>query len=204
MLLDAGLLVLLVGLLAGGRLSRLKEFGLRAPALFIFAALLKIGVAILGARGAGANPQVGGTVNIAAYLLLLIGLWLNWQSWPMRVAAVGVLLNFLVIAANGGSMPVDRGLAVRAGNMAMVRLLDSPTYINQKPITPRTRLRPLADVLPLPLVVPRPRFFAPGSAGDIILTVGGCWLILSALGAFGLRQTGEPARTATASRGGPS
>jgi hypothetical protein len=194
MLLDAGMLVLIVALVAGGRLSRLRDFELRAPVLFIFAALAKVAVAILGARGSPVALHAGGLLNLAAYLLLLIVLGLNWRMWGMRIAALGVLLNFLVVAANGGTMPVARDLAERAGNQTMLRLLDSPTYISHKPITPATRLRPLADVLPLPLLLPRPRFFTPGSVGDVILTIGTSWLILSALGAFGLGP--RPARDA--------
>jgi len=47
-------------------------------------------------------------------------------------------------------------------------------------------------VLALPLVVPRPTFFCPGSVGDILVTLGGCWLILSGLGAFGLGAARGP------------
>jgi len=186
MLLDAALLTLIVATLAGGRLAKLRDLNFRAPAFFIFAALGKIALAILGSRGSSLALEIGGMVNIVSYLLLLVGLFLNRHLWAMRVAAVGVLLNFLVVTANGGSMPVDRELARRAGNTTLVRLLDSPTYILHKPVTSRTRLRPLADVLPLPLLAPRPRFFAPGSIGDAIVTAGGCWLILTGLGAFGL------------------
>ena len=186
MLLDAALVALIVGAFAGGRLRGLRDFDLRAPSIFILAALLKVGLSILGWRGSTFVLHFGGALNIVSYLLLLVGLWLNRHLWGMRVAAVGVLLNFLVIAANGGSMPVDRALAVQAGSTALVESLDSPSYVIHKPATPATRLRPLADVLRLPLLVPRPRFFAPGSVGDVIVTLGACWLILSALGAFGL------------------
>ena len=106
------------------------------------------------------------------------------------MAGIGILLNFLVIAANGGAMPVDRGLAVRAGNMRLVEMLDSPAHAKHSTIGPGTRLRPLADVLALPLLVPRPRFFSPGSIGDVLVTVGACWLILAGMGAFGARKSG--------------
>lgn len=201
MLLDAAMVALIVGAFAGGRLRGLKDFDLRAPGVFILAALVKVGLAILGWRGASFAVQFGGAINIFSYLLLLVGLWLNRHLWGMRIAAVGVLLNFLVIAANGGSMPVDRDLAVQAGSTALVAALDSPAYVIHKPLTPATRLRPLADVLKLPLfiqalVTPGQRFFAPSSIGDVIVTLGACWLILSGLGAFGLGGRRQPAEDA--------
>lgn len=191
MLLDAAVLTLIVGLIAGGRLRRLKDLDIRAPWLFIAAAAVQIAVMALGARSAPAAAKLGGPVEIATYALLLIGLWLNRRLWGIRIAALGVFLNFLVIAANGGGMPVDRDLALRAGNARLVEMLDSPSYVSHTPITEETRLKPLGDVLALPMLVPRPRFFSPGSAGDILVTVGGCWLILTGLGAFGIGRKPE-------------
>jgi hypothetical protein len=188
MLADAALVTFIVGMIAGGRPGRLKDLDLRAPSIFIVAAIVQVTGAILGARGSPLAVRVGGPLHIMTYMLLLVGLWLNRHRWEMRVVGVGVLLNCLVIAANGGSMPVDRELAVRAGNMTMVRLLDSPTYVHHEPMTPETRLKPLGDVLLLPRPYPRPHVF---SIGDVFVTVGGCWLILSALGAFGLGRSGE-------------
>jgi hypothetical protein len=201
MLFDAALLTLVVGVLAGGRMNRLRAFDLRWPSLFILAALGKIGVAILGWRGVALSATLGGPANIAAYLFLLAGLFLNRHLWGMRLAAAGVFLNFLVIAANGGTMPVDRDLAVRAGNTGLVQLLDSPAYVTHKPITPATRLRPLADVQRLPVLFPRPRWFTPGSIGDVFVTLGACWLILQGLGSFGLGA--KPAARADPEGAGP-
>ncbi len=191
MLLDAAVLTIILGLIGGGRFGRLKELDLRAAGVFIAAAVVQIGVMALGARGMTAVARVGGPAQMVTYVLLLVGLWLNRHLWGIRIASVGVLLNFLVIAANGGSMPVDRELAERLGDERLVRQLDSSTYANHRPMTAETRLRPLGDVLALPMLVPRPRFFSPGSVGDVFVTVGGCWLILTGLGAFGLGKEGE-------------
>jgi hypothetical protein len=192
MLLDAALLALIVGAFAGGRLARLRDFDLRAPSLFILAAMMKIALAILGMSGSPYGVRLGAGLNILSYLILFVALIANRHLWPMRAAAVGVFLNFLVIAANGGSMPVDRALAERAGDQRLVVLLDSPAYLIHKPITPQTRLTPLSDVLPLPLIIPRPTFVAPGSIGDIIVTIAACWLIFASLGAFGFGRARAP------------
>ncbi len=200
MLLDAGVLAIIVGLVAGGRLRRLPDLDLRGAGVFVLAAVMHLAIIIAAVRGWKVG-LAGPCLHIATYLLLLLGLWLNRGLWGMRLAAVGVFLNLLVIAANGGSMPVNRALAARAGNVRLVAMLDSPAYVGHKGASERTLLRPLSDVLPLPLLVPRPRFFSPGSVGDIFLTVGGCWLILSGLGAFGLRV--RPARGRADGEHGP-
>ncbi len=101
---------------------------------------------------------------------------------------MGVLLNSLVVAANGGSMPVDRDLATRLCSPRLMQLLDSPDYVVHKPITATTRLKPLADLLPLPVLYPRPKWFAPGSVGDILITIGACAMLVTGLGAFGLSR----------------
>ena len=188
MLLDAALLALVVAVTIGrGSLVRLKDLDLRAPGLFLLAALIKVLLMILGMRESPLATHVGVHLNIVSYGLILLGLWWNRRHRPLVLVGLGVILNVLVIFANGGSMPVDRDLAVRAGNAALVELLDSPAYVTHTPITTGTRLRALADVLALPLLIPRPRFFSPGSIGDVFITLGSCWLLLAATGAFGLR-----------------
>ena len=185
MLLDAAVLTVIVGIvIGGGRLGRLKALDLRVPWVFILAAAAQVGVMVAGSGGR--------VLYVLTFVVVLAGIWANRRLPGMWVVGAGVFLNFLVIAANGGSMPVDRDLAVRAGSTAMVELLDSTTYTNHMAAGEGTRLRWLGDVLALPLVVPRPTFFCPGSVGDILVTLGGCWLILSGLGAFGLGAARGP------------
>ncbi len=191
MLMDAAIVVLILAVTVGrGKLGRLKRLELRGAWIFMLAAALKVALTLLAVRGVEVPPALARAGNVVSYFLLFAGLALNHRQWPFRVVALGVLLNFAAIASNGGSMPVDRDLAVRSGNLAMVRLMDSGRYFEHAPVTPRTRLRFLADVFPLPLLVPRPKFYSPGSVGDVLITLGACWLILSATGAFGMGPRG--------------
>jgi len=195
MLLDAAILTIVVGLIGGGRVGWLKDLGLRAPAVFVAAALVRIALVVMGAREAPATEQIGGALHVATYLVVLLGLWLNRHLRAMWVVALGVALNVLVIAANGGSMPVDRELAGRAGNTELVRMMESPRHVIHTPVTAETRLKPLADVLLLPPPYPNPHVF---SVGDVFVTIGGCWLLLVGLGAFGLgRARGAAPREET-------
>lgn len=192
MLLDAAVLAITVGMIAGGRVGRLKELDLRAPWVFVLAAAAQVGLMVLGAAGVSLGVGWAPALYVLTFVLVLVGIWVNRRLPGMWLVGVGVLLNLAVIAANGGSMPVDRGLAVRAGNTDMVELLDSTAYTNHVAATEGTRLRWLGDVLALPMVVPRPKFYSPGSVGDILVTFGACWLILYGLGAFGLGAASGP------------
>ncbi|MBN1461368.1 MAG: DUF5317 domain-containing protein [Armatimonadetes bacterium] len=192
MLLDAAVLAVLIGLLVGGRLTRLPELALRAVWVFITAAVVQIGLLVIAAKGVALPNGVAPALYVVSFALVLLGLWLNRRLPGVWLVLLGVLMNFVVIVANGGSMPVDRDLAVRAGDEKLVAMLDSPDYVGHMPATESTRLRPLGDVLRLPMLIPRPRFFSPGSMGDVLITVGACWLILVGMGAFGLRQGEVP------------
>jgi hypothetical protein len=173
-------------LIAGGRVGRLPNLGLRATGVFVAAAAIRVALIILGVKGSPVASSLTPWLFLATYLALLLALWLNRHLRPVLLIALGIVLNLAVIATNQGAMPVDRGLAVRSGSAEMVRMLDSPTYLLHRPISAQTRLRPLADVLPLPLLYPRPKFFCPGSVGDVFITIGACALLLLGLGAFGL------------------
>lgn len=167
-------------------MGRLKEIELRGLNLFLAAAAARMVVAVLGAVGSPLAPRVGPWLLAASYLALLGALWVNRRLRPLWIVTLGVALNFFVVAANRGSMPVDRALAVRAGSVEMLRLLDSPNYTLHRVVTPQTRLRFLADVLPLPYAYPRPKWFCPGSVGDIFITLGACATLLWGMGALGI------------------
>ena len=190
MLLDAAVLAVVVGLLARGRLTRLPELNLKAVWVFVAAAVVQIGLLALAAKEVALPNAVAPALYVTSFALVLSGLWLNRRLPGVWLVLLGVLMNFVVIVANGGSMPVDRELALQAGDEKLVAMLDSPDYVGHMPATEHTRLRPLGDVLRLPMLIPRPRFFSPGSMGDVLITVGACWLILVGMGAFGLRHAG--------------
>lgn len=52
---------------------------------------------------------------VLSYMLLLWALSHNCRLWSMRVVALGSILNFAAIAANGGLMPVSPEARLQAG-----------------------------------------------------------------------------------------
>lgn len=124
-----------------------------------------------------------GGLFLLSYGLLLLFCVLNRHLWAMRLLGIGFLLNFLVVAANGGFMPISpetlarihpgttpadwpTGL-LRAGSKDMVLPAD------------QTRLRFLSDTLVLPPPFPLPTAF---SVGDLFIYAGFtllCWQVFS-------------------------
>jgi len=179
-LLAPTLLALAAALGLGGSTAGLLSTRLRAwPAI-----LLAFGVELLLY-----NPPidrqawaitVGPWIWLAAQMVFLLVLIANgWAAkgqlvWPWRLAAVGVGLNTLVVALNGGHMPQspEAALAVWGGGH-----IDPSRLQNVVAIGPGTRLPWLADVLAEPGWLPRPNIV---SVGDLLLALGVAGWVFSA------------------------
>ena len=125
----------------------------------------------------GASPQFGEVLVKALYLASMmvaaLALVLNRHLPGLIWVAAGLALNFIVIALNGGLMPVSPAAREFAG----MPLLKGPT-LNVLPMTSDSLLPWLGDILPLPAWIPFANVF---SLGDILITIGGVIFIQKAL-----------------------
>ena len=104
---------------------------------------------------------------VAGALLLSVLCWRNKHLHGMRLVAVGVALNALVIVCNSG-MPVGLDAVSELGNsVRALQVVESSALYNLQ--NDETRLIILADVLPVP--GPRP-VRAIVSLGDLLLFAG--------------------------------
>jgi len=183
MLFDAAVASLLVGRLCGGRFTRLGDLQIRLAWAIIAGFALQ--AALMTATMIAYPPAIrySGGVHLVSYLFLFAGLWANRRRRAFQVAALGVVLNFLVVASNGGHMPANLE-AVRRTQPGMVQALVEGRSGKHVVMGPHTRLAFLADRYLLPRPYPRPGVFSPG---DVPITIGVCALILAGMGAFGLR-----------------
>jgi hypothetical protein len=171
--------VLLVWAL-GGELTRLASLRFRRGMLLyvaLGAQLVAFGpVRILG------NHQVE-RVQLVTYGLLLAFCIANRRIPGLWLIALGVLANALVIAANGGAMPVDPGAIAASG-------WNLHDYANAYP---NVAARAHASLWFLGDVFAMPRF--PGSAvlsiGDVSI-VAGVWLMLQRVTSRREELTGAP------------
>ncbi|MHB1127710.1 MAG: DUF5317 domain-containing protein [Bacillota bacterium] len=155
------LLGLVIGWLRGGHLKGLvvEIHGL----LFALTGLVLQG-GITYWSGIGFIPDIWVAVlHLLSFMFLLYFLWLNRSHPGWKIIAAGVALNFLVIAANGGAMPVDSSYMP----VALARPLQQGVYLTYVAINEGTRLWFLGDVLTLPNL--RPSSY---SVGDALILIG--------------------------------
>jgi len=190
-----GFWVMLIRLRRGSLPPGFGKFDLRFPWLFVLAAFF---IQILLPLNILAKAAIVGKffpwIYLISYLLLFFAAVSNWKLLGMRIALLGLALNFLVIAANGGHMPARADLARKIGKED---LLVNQYYPRSRPITPQTRLPFLGDVFGLTKPYPFPQIF---SLGDIFVTLGVGWLVLTGLGLLPetLPAQGNPSRRADA------
>jgi hypothetical protein len=153
---------------ATGHLRPLSALRVRAVRLLVVSAALQIGTASL-APGSAVLRVVTLVVT-----MLLVGLFLgaNVGLPGVPLVAAGLLLNVVVIVANG-AMPVSTSAAARAGiDAGAVHLTDAPL---REPVGDGTRLALLADRIP----VPAPGWAQVVSVGDVLAAAGIGLLLLA-------------------------
>jgi hypothetical protein len=168
---------LIYGTLRRGKISGIADIDIKKPSLFIAAFVLEFGMLNL-ANKFHVIMEYQSSIHFFVYLLLFIGLWYNRNNKYFRIISVGVLLNFIVIFANGGRMPVSIDALKAAGLNNLIPDLQANKIATHQVLTSSTRLKFLADVLVLPKPYPLPKTF---SIGDFIMATGTFLLVTNAM-----------------------
>ena len=147
----------LIGLLCGGRFENLGD------ASFRLWPLLTLGVVVQGAAAFTADGAV--PLILGSYALLLIFTAVNLHHAGMGVVFVGIAMNLLVIAVNGG-MPVRADAIVAAGIVGYEQIPSLEFGSKRHLETPDDRLTFLGDIIPVPLAEEVLSF------GDLAMSVG--------------------------------
>lgn len=167
------LLSLAVALARGGSIYALGTLRVRFLWLFFVPLLLQLVIFTPLARFLGSDPGIPRLVYLVSMALGALALLLNRHLPGVLPIGVGLVSNLLVIALNGGFMPVSAAAREFAGMSA----LDGRDN-NVIPMTPGTVLWFLGDILPLPAWVPLANVF---SVGDVLIALGGAYFIQRAL-----------------------
>jgi len=174
---DAFLISILVGFARRGNLRNLAYIEIRYLYFLVVPMIVFGTVCALAIKGGNSAllPYVR-WANIAQYACLVIGIALNVRLPEMRLALVGVFSNFLVIAANGGVMPMSAKALTTAGLGQFLQPGRAAHFTRYMIMTPATHLKPLADVIAIPLFPSLPPVLAAAvaqvvSIGDVLISV---------------------------------
>jgi hypothetical protein len=180
-------LILLIALLAGGLagflLARWQKRRwtvppLRVTWLVIIAFLPQFLAFYLPATRARIPDSLAAAGLIVSLILLLVFCWLNRRLAGVWLLALGLTLNLLVIASNGGFMPIGPQTASRFVSQETLQTLQPGSRFGWKDILllpEDTHLVFLSDLLLPPERFPYQIAF---SLGDVLIAAGAFWLML--------------------------
>lgn len=167
MVFDGVLISLIVGFLRKGSLRGIADLKLKAGV--VFPLLLTIQIAIYGFQNKFEFLlYISGFLFIVVYLIGMYFLWINRHHYGFLLILAGVFLNFLVMALNGGRMPVSEAAAMIL-DPYYIDVLKNGVYAKHTLLTESTRLAFLGDVIPLTNPYPKIRVI---SMGDVFMSIG--------------------------------
>lgn len=181
----AYLLVLASVPLARGRITALADLPLRKPGFAVAAILLQIVVISIVPT---LHETVSTTVHMASYFLLGAFAWANRRIVGVPIVALGGLLNFIAITANGGVMPTDPDAAA-----SLARQVPEGEFANSQ-VLPDAKLQFLGDIFATPASLPIHNVF---SIGDGVLLIGVFVLVHAACGSKIIPRRFTPAARRT-------
>ncbi len=155
---------LLIALVRGGRPQALAQY--RFSYLWLCFIPLALQLVIFTPLGSllGGDELFSRIVYLISMCIAAVLLFLTRRVPGLTWVAIGLVLNFVVIAANGGLMPVSQ----QARQFAGMPVLDGPSN-NVVPIADSTLLWWLADIIPLPSWMPFANVLSPG---DVFIALG--------------------------------
>ena len=169
---------IIIGLLRNGKLSSLSQISLKKLELIVLACLIQAGLIFLGPKKVKFVLDYSSYMIIFSYIILLLAVWYNKKLKGMKIIALGIAFNFIVIVVNGGHMPVLLSSLYKAGLNDIALILKEGSHVTNTLITEKTLFRFLADVIPLSPPFPDPSVV---SVGDFLLFCGVFSLIQNAM-----------------------
>lgn len=175
MFLEPAILSIIIAKLRGGHLKNLENVCIKGWYLFLIAALVQ-GLLSIGKKTdiALADKILGEYfvyIIVFTFFLMIVSIILNIKKNYMKFLLIGLVLNLIVIAGNGGKMPVslDGIKGIRDEVSADVQLPQKGFDIKHVAADKNTKFIYLADIILIPKPYPLPKIL---SIGDIFLMLG--------------------------------
>jgi len=177
MLLVYGIIIsIVVGLIRKGNIRGLAELGIRRVELIFVAFLIEASTGAIPRIVPGADQRLLWLWVTIEYLFLFLFIWYNRNRKEILVLGIGILLNFAVIMANQGSMPISQDILKIPSLAEKFQSIVSGGLSEYHLMTESTILWFLGDIFYVPIL--DPGFM---SIGDIIIAIGVFLLIQTAM-----------------------
>ncbi|WP_377887652.1 DUF5317 domain-containing protein [Alkalihalobacillus sp. R86527] len=168
MVFDGIILAILIGFLRKGSLKGFAYLSFRAGWIFPLLLLIEIGIFTYQSSYAWIG-EYSGLVFMLIYAVGMMFLWLNRKmNVGIPILLLGVFLNFIVMALNGGRMPVSLEAATIL-DPAYANAIQDGLYGKHAVLTESTVLGFLGDVIPITDPYPKDQVI---SIGDIVMNIG--------------------------------
>jgi hypothetical protein len=184
LLLYAVIAGLLLGLARGGSMSALGRVQIRWWPVALAGLLFQL--LLFSPPVAEVVGDTGPALYVASTALVLVALVPNLRQPGFALIALGALLNFLVIVANGGQMPASPAAFAGLNGIAAVPV---EYFSNSLLSGPHTAFPLLGDVFYLPRPLPFANVF---SLGDVLIGLGGALFIIRSMGAGRAAPAAQP------------
>ncbi|RXJ01664.1 hypothetical protein DS745_09290 [Anaerobacillus alkaliphilus] len=167
MVFDGILISIIIGFLRKGSLRGIAEIKLKGGYIFPLLLIIQLTIYLLQSKFA-LITNISGYLFITIYLCGMYFLWLNRKHCGFLLILAGVFLNFLVMAINGGRMPVSMEAAIILDPYYIDVLLND-VYGKHMLLTESTKLAFLGDIIPITNPYPKSQVI---SIGDIFMNIG--------------------------------
>ena len=167
MVFDGIVISIIVALIRGGSFRSFADLRLKSG--WIFPILLIVQLVIFNLQNQISwIASLSNYAFIAVYVIGLLFLWLNRHHTGFIVIFIGVLLNFIVMAANGGRMPVSLEAATIL-DPYFAQVIQEGVYAKHQLLTDASWFGFLGDIIPITKPYPRDQVI---SIGDVVMNIG--------------------------------
>ncbi len=167
MVFDGILISIIIGFLRKGSLRGIADLKLKGGLIFPILLIIQLSIYLLQGKFMFITT-ISGYLFMSIYIFGMYFLWLNRQHYGFLLILAGVFLNFIVMALNGGRMPVSLEAAMILDPYYIDVLLND-VYGKHMLLTESTRLAFLGDIIPITSPYPKNQVI---SIGDIFMNIG--------------------------------
>jgi hypothetical protein len=167
MFIEAVIIAIIIGYIAGGRLKRLENADIKGIYLVFTAFLTEAVIMFLIRKDIVQRGTLTYMLDVIMYVQLAAFTWINRKNPWLVITGAGFLLNSIPIFLNGGAMPVSMDAAVKSGFVSSAQEVNLEARGLYTAAVESTRLWFLGDVIPKSFIMK-----SVISIGDIVSSIG--------------------------------